>query len=323
MVEIKKIIKSNKAILCFVAFLLVLTGLFADFFIGAERLSPAPSHIVLSKWNGENNRRAEITFKEFKKEKLVHTKLGRIPFSQTKFIINTNNLRFSLFTKGKIIFKNTNKRYDGFGSHIHIIDISDIKPGSELYLFLSPVKGEKGRIESDIYLTATNDFLLELICKNKSIIMILILVFAAAFLLFIAGIFGLIKKKKTAPRAIFLSCCLVMFAIIILFKSDIKGFFINSGIVQHTALYSSYSLLGVFVSAFLCSALKINSRITDSLSVLIIAYSVLRVILFLAFLIPLSRLVFLSHILLLLSVITPIILKLCRKSRQSFILLFV
>ncbi|MBQ9530953.1 MAG: hypothetical protein IJR70_02660 [Eubacterium sp.] len=323
MVEIKKIFKSSKALICFVAFLLVLIVISFDFFSSSEVLSPSPSHIVLTKWIGKNKRKTDIVFTDIEKQTLVQTKLKRIPFSQTKFIIKTNNLRFSLFTDGKIIFKNTDKKFSGYGKHIHIIDISDLKKNAQLYLLLSPVKNEKGRIENSIYLSSNNDFLLDLILKNQKAIFLFILIFIMVISSFIIGIIKLIKRDKSAPKMLYFSLFTAIIGIIVFSQNDISQFVFSNDITRYILQKSLYSLLGVFVSAFLCSVLKIRSKITIFLNALIIFYAVLRVILFFAFLIPFSDLSFISHILMILSIIFPIILKLCRYTRQSFILLSV
>ena len=311
MIEINKIIKSNKAIICFVAFVLICIPLFSCI-ISGKSFSPSPSHIVLAKWYCENGRRKEIVFSDIEKETLVHTELQRIPFSQTKLIIETNNLRFSLFSKGKIIFKNTNNEYEGYGKQTHIIDISDLKKGSELCLFLSPVKNKKGRIESDILLSSEYDYILETLCKSKSIIVLLFALIISSVVLIIIGIIRLFQKKKTAPRTIYLSCCLIVLGIIIFAKNDIAYFIFSNSIAVNSLLFSAYSLLGVLVSSFVCSTLKISSKIITVFNSAIIAYSVLRAVLFFEFLIPFSNAIIISHILLALSFILPIILKVFR-----------
>ena len=307
MVEIKKLIKSDKAVLCFVAFLLILTVFGVGVINQNESFSPSASHIVLSKWFGDNKRRADITFNDIDEEMLVQAKLGRIPYSQTKLIFKTNNLRFSLFTNGKMIYKNTDKKYEGYGKHIHIIDIRDLKKGDELYLFLSPVTGATGRIESDVYLTTKNDYIFELLCKNQKTIAVLSAFSAAAITLIIIGIMWLWGKKKTAPKALYLSCCMIISGLIILLKSDLAQFVLNNGVIAYLLLYSSCSLLGVFVCAFMNSVLKIKNRITVIYDVLVIVYTVLRAVLFFVFSVPLGNFLFVSHIMIFVGITLPII----------------
>ena len=317
MVEIKDIIKSKKAVLCFLAFLLILAGISFDFFSSEERISPAPSHIVLSKWYGENGRRSALD--EIESETLVKTAVLTIPCAQTQFVIKTDNLRFSLFTNGKIIYKNTDKKLSGYGKHIHIIDISDIKEGAELYLFLSPVKGENSKIEGDILLTSKNDLILNLLNQNKSVIAVLCAFILVVIALLILGIIRLLKKKKTAPRALFLSGCFAVLFTVLLMKNDVSQLFFCSDFSRYLTLYSAYSLLGVFISSFLCSALKLKSKAVNIINALITLYTLFRAVLFFAILLPLSDFIFISHLLLIISLVLPVILKLFRRSGRVFL----
>ncbi len=304
--------------MCFVAFVLIFSAfLFTS--MNGESFFPSPSHIVLSKWIGENGRRNEKVFDSIDKETLVKTELKQLPFSQTKLIIKTNNLRFSLFTKGKILFKNTDKKYDGFGRQIHIIDISDMKKGAELFLFLSPVESRKARIENDILLTCDYDFILDSINKNTVSYLIISALFSAAIILILIGITRLLKKKKTAPRALYLSGCLADLSLILFAKCDIAQLLFNGSISGDVLLFLSYSLLGIFISSFMCSMLKINSRIITGFNSAVLSYSILRMLLFFIFLIPLSRIVLISYILLVMSFAVPIILKLFRKTKELYV----
>ena len=311
-------IKSKKTILCFLAFLLILAGISVDFFSKGERISPAPSHIVLSKWQGENGRRKALG-DEIKSETLIKTTALKIPCAQTQFVIKTDNLRFSLFTKGKIIYKNTDKRLSGYGNHIHIIDISDIKEGAPLYLFLSPVKGGKSKIEGDILLTSKNDYILNLLIKNKGFIAVLCTLFLVSIALFILGIIRLFSKKKTALRALFLSGCFAVLFTVLFMKNDVSQLFFGCDFARYLTLYSAYSLLSIFVSSYLCSALKIKSKDVIILNASIVFYTLLRAVLLLVFLIPLSNFVFISHLLLIISIIIPITIKLFHRSGRVFL----
>lgn|GEM_PF-3929329 len=318
-VKIKNGIKSNKAVFCFVAFLLIFSAVLVAFInhINNDDFSPAASHTVLSRWENENGRRVYINNTDIEKEMLCTARLSSIPSSQTKLIIKTENLRFTLFTRGKILFKNSDKRLCGYGKSIHIIDISDLKDKSEINLFLIPVKGEKGRIEGDIFLTSKNDYLLDLICKNQKTALIFILLFVTAFALAVIGIFGLFRKKKTAPKAMYLALLLAVCGIIILLKSDLSQFVLGGEITRYIALYSSYSLLGIFACSFICSLLNFKSRAISLYCYSALFYSVLRAVLFAVFSVALSSCIIISHLFFFFGIILPIILKLFR-IRKSF-----
>ena len=239
--------------MCFVAFLLIILLISLSFACGENRFSPSPSHIVLNKWKNENGRKLNIINSDINDSLLVEAELDNIPCSQTQLIIKTENLRFSLFTKGKIIYQNTDKKLSGYGKQIHIIDIRDIKKGSELCLYLSPVKGRKGRIEGDILLSSKNDFLLDIICKNKKTIIALVLLTVLFISLIIIGIAKLIKKKKTAPKYLYLSGCFMIIGFIIFLKSELYQFIIPASFFSYILLYSCYPLLLVFLISFILS----------------------------------------------------------------------
>lgn len=320
MVLIKKILKSKKAILCLFAIAVILSSISPLLFDNSEKgaFEPSSSKIIISRWENKSKRRADIVNKDLSKAESFETKLDGIPFSQTQIVIKTNNLRFTLSTKGKILFSNTDKRFSGYGKQIHIIDIRDLKSGAVLRLFAEPVKGENGRIENAVILTTKNDYLLDLVCSNAKVLALILILFSAFLFAFSVGTINILKKKKSAPRMIYFSLCLLIADLLLLLNCDLSQFIIHSDTAKYIAFYSAYSLLGIFVSAFLCSVMKLKSKMINIFNISVIAYTVFRLILFFFFLVPLSSAVFISSVLLILSIILPITLKLCRNYRQSF-----
>ncbi|MBR7060155.1 MAG: hypothetical protein IKI34_00255 [Eubacterium sp.] len=242
--------------MCFVAFILIIIVFSFSFAVKGERFSPSPSHIVLNRWTDDNGRIIDIISADIDRDMLIHSNLETPPCTQTQFIIKTNNLKISLFTKGKIIYQNTDKKFSGYGKQIHIIDIGDIKKGSELCLFLSPVKGKGAEIEGNIILASKNDFLLDLLCRNMKIIVLLILLFLFFIGLVITGIIKLIKKKKTAPKFLYLSGCFMILSLIILLRSEIYQFIIPASFSAVILQYLCYPVFFVFLISFILSLLR-------------------------------------------------------------------
>ena len=242
--------------MCFVAFLLIFVLISLSLACGESRFSPSPAHIVLSKWKNENGRKLDIINSDIDESILIQAKLDTIPCSQTQFIIKTENLKFSLFTKGKIIYQNTDKKLSGYGKQIHIIDIRDIKKGSELCLYLRPVKGRKGRVEGDIILSSKNDFLLDIICKSKKTIIALIFLMVLFISLLLIGLTKLSRKNKTAPKYLYLSGCVMIIDLIILLSSELYQFIIPASIFSIILLYSCYPLIILFLISFISSLLR-------------------------------------------------------------------
>jgi hypothetical protein len=295
-------IKYQKFIVCLLAITSICV-LFCISFITDNYESVSPSYIVLNKWHGENGRRFDIINSELKKSATFHSKLPDLSCSQTKLIFKTENLRFMLYTNGKIIFSNTDKKLSGYGEQIHIIDISEFKRGSEIKLYISPINNLKSKISSDIILTSKSDFLFSLSVKNIKILIICVLLLIASISAFIYGFIRLIQKNKAAPKNIYFSCCLIMICLTLLLKNDISVFIIRNPTIRYILPYTVYSQLGVFISSYLCSKLKMRSRLSNIISCIILAYSIFRIILFAVLLIPLSKAIIISHILLITSII--------------------
>ena len=304
-----QILHSKKAFFCLLALLLLFITLSASLIQTecSSDFSPSPSYIVLNKWIGKNKRKISVTGIEFDEETAFHTRLANIPFYQSKMVIRTENLRFMLYTKGKIIFDNTDEKYSGYSKHTHIIDISDIKKGSELTLYLVPVKGCTGRIYSDILLTSKNDYLLNLLNTEKRIIATGIFLFSAFILLLLLGLKGLISKKKTAPKYIYFSTCFLCILLYKLSVSDLAGFFIKNAACGYPLQFLSYSLSGVFISAFISALFRVENKFIYIYNVLLLLYSALRIILFYAFFIPLFNANQILNLLLPASVIIPVL----------------
>ena len=304
-----QILHGKKAIFCLIALLILSATVSASFYQNesSSDFSPSPSYIVLNKWAGKNKRKISVTGLEIKEEKTFSTKLANIPFYQTKMIIKTENLRFMLYTKGKKIFDNTDKKHSGYSKQIHIIDISDIKRDSELMLYLVPARNCTGRIYSDILLTSKNDFLLNLISNNKKSIATLIMLFSAFIILLLRGLKKLREKKKTAPKYIYLSACVFCVLLYKLSRCELAGFFIKNADSIYLLQFLTYSLSGIFSISFLASLFRIKNRFIYLNSVLILLYSALRIFLFYAFFIPLFNANIIINILLIASAVIPVI----------------
>ena len=246
--------------MCFVAFLLIVIIAVLSLFCGENRFSPSPSHIVLSRWENDKGRKIDIINTEINDDILVKSKLDNIPCSQTQLIIKTDNLSFSLFTKGKIIYQNTDKKLSGYGRQIHIIDIRDIKKSSELCLYLSPVKCRKGRIEGDIFLSSKNDYLLDILCRNKAKIIELVFLSVLFISLMIIGITKLVKKIKTAPKYLYFSGCLIIISLIILLKSELYQFIFSASFATYILFFLCYPASIIFLISFIISSVK-NGRV--------------------------------------------------------------
>ena len=307
MVKIKYHLKYPKAFLCLLAILSICVLLCASFINQEGEKGLSPSSIVLNKWYGENGRRCEILNAEIKEASTYRAVLPALPFSQTKLIFKSENLKFMLFAKGKILFDNTDKRLSGYGKSIHIIDISELKKGSEINLYISPINKQKSKITSDIILTSKSDYLLGLISKNLKYLILCILLFIASVSAFIYGLIRLIQKNKTAPKSIYFSCCILIIGLTLLLKNDISCFIIRNSEVRYILKYTLYSQSGIFILSYLCSKFKDKSKLCSIISCSIFAYSMLRIILFTSFLIPISNAIIIPHILLILSILIPII----------------
>jgi hypothetical protein len=319
-VKIKEVFKSPKAVLCLICLIAIVLLLVFSLFGGEEKagLNSEPAHIVLNKWTDKYDRKRSICFNEIEKSATFRTSLESLPSSRTKLIFKTENLRFMLYAKGKIIFDNTDKKLTGYGEQIHIIDISDIKKKSEIFLYLAPIKNTQSRINSDILLTSKNDFVLEILSRNiKEILLCLLLFFCFVFFL-VSGLIKLIKKKKTAPKMLYFSCCLGLLFLIFFLKCEPFLMITSGNALGYILLYSAYNLCGVFISAFLCSLLMLKSRFINCFIAANMLYSISRAALFCFFLIPLSNALFISHFLMIMSVILPIILKLCQIISRAF-----
>ena len=323
-VKIKDIFKSPKAVLCLIC--LALIGLFFILSLAntaqKKDVSPAPSHLVLNKWTDKYNRKKSVCFKSIEASATYHTSLNKLPAYQTKLIIKTDNLRFMLYTNGKIIFDNTGKKFSGYGKQIHIVDISDIRENSELFLYLSPIDKCDSRICSDIILSSKNDFLFDMLCKNVEAICALFLLLCLFVLCTFKALIILIKKKKSAPKTVYLSCCFGLFILIMFLKSELSQLFFG-GVFSYLLLYSSINLLPVFATAFFCSLMNLKSKLTNWFCILDIAYSALRIAIFIIFFIPLNNALFISYILIASGIFIPVIQKLCRFfGRASRLFLF-
>ena len=309
MVKIKEIFKSRKAVLC-ITVLLFFCFLFLFSFISgssANTLSPSSSHIVLNKWIDKNERKKSIADFEIKEDKTYYTVLDKIPCSQTKLIIKSENLNISIFTKGKTLYKSENNKLSGYGEYINIIDISDLKDGSVLYLRLSPVKKATGKIKPDILLTSLNDFILSLLVKNAKTIILCTAIFLLFLFFLILGTIRLIEKNKKAPKNLYFSCFLLILLFCFLFRSDISQLITKSSEVKYVARFSSYNLLGIFISSYICSAFKIKSKSAFILGLINLFYSALRIALLYFYGVSLSSLMIISHLFILLSVLVPLI----------------
>ena len=266
MVKIKGILKSPKAVLCLICFVLIFSLLSTSVIIGAKssNFSTEPAHIVLNKWTDKFDRKRSICFINIDDSATYHTTLLHIPSSQTKLIIKTENLRFLLYTGGKIIFDNTKEKLSGYGKQTHIIDISDLKENSEIFLYLSPIKKADSRISSDILLTSENDFLLDLLIKSAKAFFFAFPMLLLSVHSLIFGIIRLLKKEKSAPKLLYFSCCAADLFLIIMMKSSLSQLLIYNSVLRGILLFASCISLAVFFFAFFASIIGKNHQSSGS-----------------------------------------------------------
>ncbi|MFR5876308.1 MAG: hypothetical protein ACLUFN_07450 [Eubacterium sp.] len=263
-----------------------------------------PSYTVVNKWYDKDNKK--IALNEFitDTEMLLHTEIPADDYNDAKLIIKTKNLSLCAHTSGKILYRSNNSKYACFGECYNIIDVSDIKDGSKIYLQLIPKRNMTGSITETVYLTTQNDFLMHLLSENK----LIITVTATAFLLLIIyslwSIQQMLKTKRAAAKHIYACCAIFLLIVIAVTKTNLSFFIFGSSAVNYIAMYSAYMLLPIPLLSCYSSVSKTRHKSICILQLLTAAYSLLRLALFLMIPAPLSKAVFISHLLLIITIIT-------------------
>lgn len=314
--DIKQNMKSPNAILCVTVMMIFCVIFTAALKLSSdgEKFTPSPSHMVLNKWYDENNRKYSINKLDITEEKTFYLTLDKKPFKNAKIILKSENMLIRAYTDGKMLYKS---RGSGFGEYISIIDTEDVNKNSEIYIHLTPVSNMTGRIKSDIYLTSNNDYLLTTICKNKENLCICLALAAVVAFLFAIGAVRLAHKNKKAPKSLYFSCFLMLILTLIFFKGDISQFLIGSSDIKYICIYASYMLLAIPLSAFLSSVLGAKHKCLYVLEGVTLLYSSFRLLLFALLTVPLSRMIIISHLLLICSAALPIIIFILNKTEKN------
>lgn len=266
-----------------------------------------PSYTVVNKWYDKENKKISLNSFETDTELLLHTELPTGDYKDAKLIIKTENLSLSAHTNGKILFRSNESKYACFGECWNIIDVSDIQDGGRIYLQLIPKDNMTGSISETVYLTTQNDFLMHFLSENKMIAGIISLAFVLLILYTLWSVKKMLKAKRAAAKHIYACCTIFLLIVTAVTKTNLSFFILGSSAVNYLALYSAYMLLPIPILSCFTAASGTRHNSVYILQGLTAAYSLLRTALFLAIPAPLSKAVFISHLLLIASLLTIII----------------
>lgn len=286
--------------------LLIAVGIFGTSLClsdSTEIFSDSPSYTVVNKWYDKDNKKAALNEFETDTGAILHTEISASDYKDARLIIKTKNMQINAHTNGKILFKSNESKYACFGECFSIIDISELEDGSEIYLQLVPKNNMTGSISDSVYITTQNDFFMHFLSENK----VKIIVSAAAFMLLIIyslwSIQQMFKTKRAAAKHIYACCAVFLLLVITVTKSNLSAFIIGSSTVNYLALYIAYMLLPIPMLSCFTAASGTRHKLIYILQGLTAAYALLRIFLFITIPAPLSKAIFVSHLLLIITII--------------------
>lgn len=306
---LKRIIRYINPIML-IMIMLIAVGIFAasvSMSSSGDILKDTPSYTVVNKWYDKNGKKTVLNEFETDAEVTLHTKIPTDNYNDAKLIILTKDMQLNAHTNGKILYRSDDSKYACFGECFNIIDVSTLSENSEIYLQLIPKENMTGSISQTVYLTTQNDFLMHFLNENKvtvtgSFTVLLLLTVYAVW-----SIQQMIKRKGESIKHIYACCTIFLIIVIAVTKNNISAFLIGSSAVNYLALYSAYMLLPIPMLSCFSTVTSAKHRAIYILQCLTAAYSLLRIALFLAIPAPLSKAVFISHLLLIITIITMIV----------------
>ena len=155
----------------------------------SQNLISSPSFTAANRWEMKNKRNAEMNGFEISENTRLTYTFKETPSDNSVLIFKSGGSEISVFTRGKVLYRGC-KKY-GY----NVIDISEMKKGSKLFMQLKPLK-KTGRILSTPKITTKNDYLysllkgaplllLALLCRRRLSRLALLIAFAGVNLDFI------------------------------------------------------------------------------------------------------------------------------------------
>ena len=295
-------IKGTNTVTVSLAFLLIIAVLFAAVLKSSEgtRFTSLPAHSVITKWYGSNGRRQKLAETKVTKEITLHAE-SEFDCSGKSVIIKVNNLKVSAYTKGRFLYADTSDGKALTGTRTLIFSANEIKKGGEIHLRLSPVIKEAGSITAPIYVTDNNDYLFTLLCREKGVIISTAIMLSCALISLLCAVFAVLQKRRKFAYLLYLSALFLMSALCSLGKSELMQFAVASSELRYIIRYVSYMLLPLPLLAFSTGITK-RYRTVSAVQLSLMAYAVIRLLLFQIFSVSLSGGAVLSHLALFASV---------------------
>ena len=219
----------------------------------SNRLSAVPSHSVISKWYGDNDRRQNIHTLQIDNGITLHAKTDE---KADCIVLKTTNVSIKAYTKGKILYECEEKGRALTGTRITIIDTREVKKGAVIFLHLSPAKNKIGTIDAPIYSTSVNDYLLTLLSKEKCALIALIamvLTFAISLSFFI---FEAVFLKRKSPLPLLFCTANLLAIMLTISNSDLYQFVFSSSEMRSVFSAISYVFLPIVTAAFLFNIIR-------------------------------------------------------------------
>lgn len=193
-----------------------------------------PSHTVITKWYDNKGRRQRIYNLKTTEPVTLSSPVEK-SINGRCIIIRSENLKITVYTKGKVLYKSSGKDKECTGERVTIIPVDEVKKGGTIYLNLTPVKSKTGAVTEPVYLMSNNEYLFSVLCREKAVI-------AGIFTLFAIGVALIVQTIRRRKNADLFYLLIAEFCLILLLLSgsDLIFFFIGSGAAKeslHTAMY--------------------------------------------------------------------------------------
>ena len=250
-----------------------------------ERLGFSPSYSTANRWTEDGGRITDLSKLVLTKSRVYHLDFESAPPSGSKLIIKSENMGITAYIGGKMLYK----AESDFGTRYNIIPIDEISDGGALYLHLSPTSKMTGKITDTVRITTQNDFLFTLLRNRLPLISVLFLLILLLIAILVFTCVKLSKSERKYFKNGYLTAFLVLVIAFLLGSSDLLQIIIGSAVVRYVIKYTSLMLLPVPLAIYITALTKQKSKPFDLLQCIIVIYSLLRLLLFASFHVPLER----------------------------------